>query len=148
MLTSKSPWKVGREWQECGHPSRECLSQVAKEQEPGQPQTGDLAIAGRDLLLHLCPVLHLWTHSQPHLTTHGQRKERRAVWCSEASLQTLLPFGTSLCTKSHQAGRLRGQGGYATGPRANTQGQLTDLGARHATASLENHTQGFFERAM
>lgn len=26
MLTSRSPWEVGREWQECGHPRRKCLS--------------------------------------------------------------------------------------------------------------------------
>lgn len=147
MLTSKSPWKVGREWQECRHPSRECLSQVAKEQEPGQPQTGYPAMSGRDLLPHLCPILHLWVHSQPHLTTHGQRKEQRAVWCSGASLQTLCPLEYHY-PNNHQAGRLRGQRGYATGPRANTQGRLTDLGTRHATASLKNHTQGFLKRTM
>lgn len=50
MLTSKSPWKVGREWQECGHPSRECLSQVANEQEPGQP--------------------HIWQGPPPTLVSH------------------------------------------------------------------------------
>lgn len=89
-------------------------------------------ISGRDLLPHLCPILHLQAHSQPHLTTHlaEKRKKRHVV---------SLPFEISHYT--HGEGiqtttKLGDSEAREAGPRANTQGRLTDLGTHHATASL------------